>query len=139
MPRVDWPGHATERGLTIPRSEEFHKTVAKLFKPDAELWLTVEEDRPLRSRQQNRYYWGVVLRIAGAELGYTPDEMHEVCKGKFLKRTWHIGAEDVNGTGSTARLNTAEMTEYIDRTRQWLAENGVDTPDPGETHTKEDV
>jgi hypothetical protein len=132
MPRVDYPATVSERGLSMEDSEGFHRQVVALFKQGAKLWVTVEEDRPLRSRQQNRYYWGVVMRIASDTLGYTPDEMHEICKGKFLKRTWHIGEEDVEGTGSTKRLNTVEMSEYTDHVRRWLAENGVDTPDPGE-------
>ena len=45
----------------------------------------VELKRETRSNPQNRYYWGVVIDTLSKELGYEPEEMHEILKYKFNK------------------------------------------------------
>lgn len=51
--------------------------------------------------------------------GYEPEEMHDA-----LVR-------------STAKLNTAEMTEYIEQCRRLAAEMSIYIPDPNETDPNE--
>ena len=62
-----------------------------------------------RSEKMNDYYWGVVVKTIADELGYEPKEMH-----KALKE--HLDVK------STAKLNTAEFKEYLERVRRFAAQ-----------------
>lgn len=77
--------------------------------------LVLRLQKSQRSLNQNRYYFGVCLEILSQHLGYTSDEMHEICKFKFLK-TMKAGLEYVR---STTKLNTSEMEEYLEKIRKW--------------------
>ena len=78
--------------------------------------LTIRKERHLRSLSQNKYYWGVIMEILSNNFGYDREEMHEALKFKFLKKH---GDTDLVTVGSTAKLSTAEFTEYIDEIIRW--------------------
>ncbi len=80
--------------------------------------LTIRKERHTRSLNQNKYYWGVIIEILSNNFGYDKEEMHEALKFKFLKK--HEDTDLVT-VGSTAKLSTAEFTEYIDRVVRWAA------------------
>jgi hypothetical protein len=84
-----------------------------------------------RSSQQNRYYFGVVVKMIAEFCGYEPDEMHETLAMKFLR----IEDDPILGTPRrqrTPKTNTAEFTEYIEQCRRLGAQLGLYIPDPGE-------
>ncbi len=78
--------------------------------------LTIRKERHSRSLSQNRYYWGVIIEILSNNFGYDKEEMHEALKFKFLKK--HEDTDLVT-VGSTAKLSTAEFTDYIDEIIRW--------------------
>ena len=80
--------------------------------------LTIRKERHVRSLSQNKYYWGVIIEILSANFGYEREEMHEALKFKFLKKH---GDTDLVTVGSTAKLSTAEFTEYIDEIIRWAS------------------
>ena len=85
-----------------------------------------------RSNQQNRYYWGVVVKILCDETGYDQESMHEILKDKFLQIKTQVFNEVVDTSRSTTSLNTVEMNEYLENIQRWAAENGTIIPDPDE-------
>jgi hypothetical protein len=44
----------------------------------------VEKWKDQRTLSQNRYYWGVVLKIISDDTGHEPEELHEFFKKKFI-------------------------------------------------------
>ena len=80
--------------------------------------LTIRKERNLRSLSQNKYYWGVIIEILSDHFGYEKEEMHEALKFKLLKK--HEDTDLVT-VGSTAKLSTAEFTEYIDEIIRWAS------------------
>lgn len=115
----------------------FQRLAAQLRDGHYELY--VQRLRAARSQPQNRYYWGVVVAALADHTGYTPDELHEVLKQKFLPKALALldGNGEVKGEfvmgGSTRTLKTDEFMDYLARVRRFAAEElGVDTPDPGE-------
>ena len=82
-----------------------------------------------RSNPQNAYLWGVVYELISAYTGYTPSEVHEYCKLEFNSKTVHIGKDEVKIGLSTASLNTVEFSQYVERVRQFGAEQGIHIPD----------
>ena len=93
--------------------------------------LSIKKEKSQRSDNQNSYYWGVMIEILSSFTGYEREEMHEALKEKFLS-----SIPDEHGLRkirSTAKLNTAEFTEYIDRIKRWSAiELNCYIPDPNE-------
>lgn len=88
----------------------------------------VRKYKTTRSNEQNRYYWGVVIKILGEEFGYMPEEIHEALKWKFLRKGGKL--ETVN---STTSLNTTEFEIFLEKVRIWvLTDFQVKIPLPNE-------
>jgi len=82
--------------------------------------LTICKERHQRSLSQNKYYWGVIIEILSDNFGYEKEEMHEELKRKFNPKPSRIDYDKTFG-GSTAKLSTAEFTEYIDGIVRWAS------------------
>lgn len=106
---------------------------------DGEVRVTIEKIRATRSPKQNAWYWGCVVGAVAEHTGYTPEEIHEIYKAKFLPKrlAFADGNGEVQGEfvigGSTTRLDTLDFAEYCERIREWAAETlHVNIPDPSE-------
>lgn len=118
--------------LRLPSSEVFARQIRNLRDGDYEMRL--ERKKATRSHQQNRLYWGVILRALSEHTGYSPDELHEICKAKFLPK--RLAVADGNGEivgefvigGSTTKLSTQEFTDYLDAVSAWGATLGLSFP-----------
>ena len=91
--------------------------------------IKISEFKPERTIHQNKFYWKLIEIIA-REIGYETEEMHELYKYKYLKKT----VEDKNGNlvkgvGSTAVLNVQEFTEYIEKIKRHATELKITLPD----------
>jgi hypothetical protein len=91
----------------------------------------VELHRRKRTGKQQRYYFGVVVRILADYTGYSVDEMHDALKARFLaEEDMVLGLTRIT---STTKLSTAQMTDYIERVRLWAhCELGCYIPAPNE-------
>ena len=49
----------------------------------------VKNQRNNRSNMQNNYYWKCIVQVLSNELGYFPNEMHDVLRAKFLNE-WEM-------------------------------------------------
>jgi hypothetical protein len=95
---------------------------------DCEVIVTIEPRKAARSQNQNRWYWAQVVGLVAEHTGYSPEEIHEIYKAKFLPH--HVDFCDEHGEvvaefvigGSTTKLNKVEFGEYCERIRQWAAE-----------------
>ncbi len=92
-------------------------------------WI-VEKERKPRSRKLENYYYGHVLPLGSQNLGYSPEDLHDVFKALFLKRTklWR-GIEMVTII-STKKLSQDEYSDFVDKTRGELSSLGIITQDP---------
>ena len=72
-----------------------------------------------RSNEQNSLYWKWI-NIMSEETGFTKEEMHELIKYKFLKRTSinNNGVEEVK-LKSTTSLTVKEFTKLMDDVLYW--------------------
>lgn len=92
-----------------------------------------------RSNNQNRLYWSWLRVLAAeSESGHTEEEFHAYFKMRFLalKECEVFGQQFVTPV-STTGLNTAEMTEYLNKVHLFAAENGVSLPYPGDQYYDE--
>ena len=91
----------------------------------------VKYPQSLRSLQQNRYYWGVVVDLISQHTGYAKEETHEILKAKFLSREAFIGKEPVRYARSTTSLTTKQFKKYLNEIKEWaFIELGIVIPEP---------
>jgi hypothetical protein len=101
--------------------------------------LTVEKLKNTRTLQQNRYYWGVVVKLIAQHTGHDPEQIHELLKMQFSPK-WYLMNPGVTGTTggiptSTTRLDTVAFVEYTERCRMWANEFlGLNVPLPEEVN-----
>ena len=76
-----------------------------------------------RSTLQNAYYWGCVLAQMVREVddSYNAEQFHDMLKGQFFGYTAIGKGHIING--STAKLDTTEMEEYLVMCREWARDN----------------
>lgn len=130
--------HIRNRRLFIEERRRFDEAVSRLD----DRWdyeIAVRRLYANRSQQANRFYWGVVVAVLSEYTGFTPDEMHDWLKMKFIPKKLAVcdGNGEVQGEfvmgGSTRKMNTAQFTDYIETIRAWAAsELDVQIPDPNE-------
>lgn len=71
-----------------------------------------------RSHDQNSLLWGVIYKGISDTTGYSIDEVHDICRMKWL-------AEDDGELKSTAGLTKTEFNEYIDKIINWSKSLGI--------------
>ena len=144
MKSLTYLGSVLEDG-TIKLPKRVRSEVGQLFKGKA-IKVTFAKQTKQRSSEQNRYYWGVVVRMVcegfnslGNPVNADSEEdlqlTHEFLKRKFLQP---LNVADANGEVhelgyTTTNLSTSQMMDYIAQIQQFAAEylNTV-IPDPGQ-------
>lgn len=121
--------------LEIHNRKAFSASLRRLR--DGEVLVSVRRTRAARSQHQNRWYWGVIVELISEHTGYTPDEIHELLKAKFIPKrlTFTDGNGEIQGEfvigGSTARLDKVAFGEYCEAIRTWSEGTlGLVIPDP---------
>jgi len=71
-----------------------------------------------RSHDQNSLLWGVIYKGISDTTGYSIDEVHDICRMKWL-------TEDDGELKSTAGLTKTEFNEYIDKIINWSKSLGI--------------
>ena len=83
----------------------------------------VKKQRNNRSMMQNNYYWKCIVQMLADELGYYPNEMHDILKVKFASE-WQSIVVNNNKVGlqvinSTATMDTKAFEIYAEQIRIW--------------------
>ena len=124
----------------IPNNLEFYKAILKKFNgKDVEVKISKVSNN--RSIQQNRYYFGVVLKCF--QQGYfdlnnewlSIDEIHNYCKTKWnYKEIVNLKTGEVTQIArSTSDLNTYEFMIFIDEIIKFIGEwFGIVVPSPSD-------
>ena len=99
--------------------------------PDGTYGVELTRIRNPRTAMQNRYLWAVVyphvlqgLRDAGWDDFTSTDEVHEYMKARFgaTKAVNRTTGEIVEFPSSTAKMDTGQMSAYIDKVRDFAQE-----------------
>ena len=99
--------------------ERFVDDLMKLDGKD--IVFTLSENKDYRTNSQNKLWWKY-MHILGQELGYTKNEMHDICKLKFLKRERVEDGIKVEYLKSTAQLTKKEFKKLVDDVIIWAAQ-----------------
>ncbi len=105
--------------------------------------VTIGKFKRQRSRRQNAYYWGVVLKYVHEmflEFGndVSSDDTHEYLKehiGKLFKDIEGPGGEIRTIVRSSTELSTSEWEDFMEKIRAWAASVGLQIPLPNEMVT----
>lgn len=86
--------------------------------------IIIDISKSTRSHQQNKYWWAL-MTIIGSELGYTKEEMHEICKFKFLKRekVHEATGEIMEYLASSTTLNKTDFADMTNGLIRWASES----------------
>ena len=99
--------------------ERFVEDLVKLEGKD--IIFTILENKDYRTNAQNKLWWKY-MQIMGSDLGYSKDEMHDICKLKFLKRERFEDGIKVEYLKSTAQLTKKEFKKLVDDVIIWAAQ-----------------
>lgn len=89
---------------------------------------TLTENKDFRTNQQNKLWWKY-MQIIGDHVGYSKDEIHDICKLKFLKRERVEDGIKVEYLKSTAQLTKKEFKQLVDEVIIWAAKTfGISLP-----------
>jgi hypothetical protein len=127
-------GTIRDNKLMLDKAESFRQHLTNLN--GKRVQVTVEKIKHSRTTDQNRYYFGVVVKLISQHTGHDPEQIHELLKYMFSPK-WHalippMATERAIPT-STTRLDTIAFVEYTEKCRMWANEFlGLQIPLPGE-------
>jgi hypothetical protein len=130
-----WDGTIKDSKLFLDKGEKFKQHLQSLN--GKRVQVTVEKIKNSRTISQNRYYWGVVVKLIAQHTGHDPEQIHELLKQMFSPK-WYAHFSTLTDTSkgiptSTTRLDTIEFVEYTEKCRMWANEFlGLEIPLPGE-------
>lgn len=125
--RSSFLGNIKNGTLTIKNRLTMESEIKKY--DDCEAVIRVERLKNNRTKNQNAYYFGVVLDTIANDTGHTQEELHEIFKKMFLPKIFKkIGSKTVMINGSTTALSTDEFARYIDRIIAEAGEMGISIP-----------
>jgi len=76
--------------------------------------VTIDRFRPKATDLQRKRYWATLKEVTNIT-GYDQKELHEICKAKFLTDVIEVDGKLVTQQGSTTKLDTTEMTIYMEK------------------------
>jgi hypothetical protein len=77
------------------------------------VYVTVRRLEKTKTGPQNRYYWGVIIKMISDYTGHSPEEVHEGLKHKFLLIDGFVSR-------STMDLTTSEVEDYHQQIRTMM-------------------
>jgi phage pi2 protein 07 len=131
LDKIEYYGRVKDGQLFIGKRKDFDEAIKRFEGREVEV--IVQKKRFIRSVQQNRLWW-LYMDILHKKLGYSKEEVHELCKFRFLKREKVIEStgEVMEYLESTTRLTRTQFAETIDKLVQWAAEMNIVMPLPNE-------
>lgn len=111
----------------IVGAETIRSYIASL--KDGEYQISIR--RAKRSTQQNNLYWSW-LTVIGDDLGYRPNELHEVFIIRFASPVSFVDFEGKEQTRPqrTSEMSVDEMMNYMGAIQQFADEAGIILPTP---------
>jgi hypothetical protein len=126
-------GTVTPGGVLELDNPELYNDLLKGRLGNCRIQLDIDRKKTPRSHQQGAYLFAAVYPPIAEHTGYSVPEVHEVCKQMFLpERTMTIGDRMIKVPGSSARLTSPEMSEYIERCIALAGELGCHVQSPEE-------
>lgn len=119
-------------GKLKTRNPEHFAAGLKAMK-DGEVLITVAHPKATRDARLNRLYWAGYVRPLSEHTGYTPDEIHEYLKARFLPQErivivdnhGEVKDDRVVAQRTTTTLTKDQFKQYLVDIADFSAELGV--------------
>lgn len=122
--------------LVFNNPDAFEKYLLRLN--DKSVDVVVRLPRKDRSIDENAYYWKVVVGLISEHTGYTPDEVHEFLKLKFLSKIIVMAGKDERIPRSSTSLSTLEWEKWMTEIREWAAQElSLVIPEPNQIEVEQ--
>ena len=123
--------------IIFGRIKEGEIQVQRFYKKDLEKLegkaIEIRAVEGSKTLQQLRYLWGVVYKIISEHTGFTPEEVSEVYKKKFLTYQKEHKGKMYDFTKGLSDLKKSEMVAFIDKViRHATADLNLIIPEPNE-------
>ena len=112
--------------LTLDEPERFKTYVQSLSGRVVDV--TVCKHREKRSNPQNALYWSCYVAPLASHHGWDADDMHEYLKLECNPVMLHVNGQEVKVGGSTAKMDRAEFTAYLERIERHPVSEGFIFP-----------
>ena len=124
-------GKVNNSTLQLDTPEKFRDYLYTL--KDKQVECVVRLPRKDRSIDENAYYWKVVVGLISEHTGYTPEEVHEFLKLKFLSKIIVMAGKDERIPRSSTSLSTLEWEKWMTEIREWAAQElSLVIPEPNQ-------
>lgn len=111
-------GQVKNGRLALDKRDKFQKYLLSL---NGAVQLRLEKIKNIRTLAENRYYWGVIVKMVSDAMAVIPDHAHEFLKALFLKSGVDFKGKRYTIVRSTASLSVKEFEEYCEQCRAWAA------------------
>ena len=124
-------GRVRNGKLMVDKPDDFKLSLTQLEGKD--VVIIVKKAEYVRTGAENRYYWGVIVRMVSDEMAVIPEEAHDFLKSLFLKEGVEIKGKRYEIIKSTASLSIGDFEDYCEKVRQFsVNEMGLIIPLPNE-------
>ena len=121
-----------EGGVIRYRGSTFDLMLATI--PNGEYELTIKKKVKKRTLDQNSLMW-MWYKCIEDETGTPSQDIHDYYCKKFLRRKVVYNGKEEVVVGSTSKLNTVEMTKYLNQVQaDAAAEMGIRLPSPDDEY-----
>lgn len=116
----------------------FLDTLMRYRDAESKITITVEPYRKRRSPDQNRFYFGCVVRPLAEVTGYTEAEMHDEILGAYVgwetrKVNGHVREYPRRRSTSPETMDTMDFSGLIQTGQQIASNLGIVLPDQEQT------
>ena len=119
-----------KNGKLVLDNPAYFRTIVSGYEDTPKVRITIEKQRGAKTLKQLGYYFGVVLVEIARHTGYSVDELDDIFKAKYLKRSLKWRGGDLQVITSKANLTSDEMGEFISAVVLEGQELGCEIPDP---------
>ena len=114
--------------LIFEDRDKYNNWIAQLNEEN-DLEVIVRKRKKTRSEKQNRYYWGVILKLISEATGEDAEDLHNHFAYKWLINKGKSGR--LHSRKSTSQITTIEFKEYLDKIISWGEQYlGITFPEP---------
>jgi len=142
MPRLNHKHLGTFKdGKFIPDNPDFLKKDIQSMNEKKGYLIAVPYTK-MKSHNQNKYYWAVIIKRLGEYWGTSPQETHQAISNQFLQQTIREGMPPIIKSTAMAEWSTGDWEEYCTMLRTWAANDfgvRIETPDEIDIDSLPDV
>jgi len=112
-------------------NEDYYRDVISRLNPKYPVTVTITNEIPVRSGNQNRFIHGVAFPIISELTGYTAEEAKEVCVQLYAPvKVIEVKGIELETRKRTSQMNKNESSEFIEKVKQLAVDLGGIIPNP---------